>query len=506
MARRCLIKGGQGRKPFEIKDFSGGLVTKSPPKNIETRFSVDCFNVYSEGAILRRRDGISVVNPTAVSGDGNGLYNWIRGSATTNQWLMGVWGSALYKMDITAGVWDGTWDAITADAASGTAFSNSIVHFANFNGVLLISTDSWDTIQKITTSNASFFNMITGGSGTAPKAKFVFNWKNHAWFANVLNSEDQVVHSSVNSYNNFTGSLFGANTLLTENDIGITGGFILNGRLYITKAFSIHRFTYTGSPSPLVDIRTIKSVVGTRAHRTIKNVNTPEGEVVLFLGSNKKLYLCDGQDTQDISDAIDVTNGLSSVYMQAINEKIFSKCFAIVHEDLNWYELFFGIGTGTDDKPTHSIVYDYRIKSFWPMTNRNFTYGSISDNGSGKRVAYVQGTAGKAYALGSTNSDDGTAIGYRWTSEKIGQPILLQRIDEIEVETDIVACRPSFAWRGDWESDWVTQTMSSGTNSHNWASNRIDNMIQFRISGSDTSAPLKLWTILGSERAIGGGK
>lgn len=500
------MKGGSGRKSFEMKDFSGGQVTKSPPKNIEPRYSVDCINVYSEGAVLRRRDGISVVNPTAVSGAGNGIYNWFRGSATTNQWLMGVFGSALYKMDITGGVWDGTWDPIVADAASGTAFSASTVYFANFNGVLILSTDSWDEIQRMTTSNSSFFNIITGGSGTAPKAKFVFNWKNHAWFANCLNSEDQVVHSSINSYNNFTGSLYGSNLLLTENDIGITGGFILNGRLYITKAFSIHRFTYTGSPSPLVDIRTIKSVVGTRAPRTIKNVNTPEGEVVMFLGSDKKLYLCDGQDTQEISDAIDVSNGLTSVYMQAINEKIFNKCFAIVHQDLNWYELFIGIGTGTDDKPTHSIVYDYRLKSFWPMDNRNFTYGNISDNGSGKRLAYVQGTNGQAYALNSTNSDAGTSISYRWTSEKMGPPMILQRMDEVEIETAVAACQPVFAWRADWESSWVTQTMASGTNSHNFALNRIDNMIQFRITGNDTSVSPKFWTILGSERPVGGGK
>lgn len=500
------MKGGQGRKPFELKDFSGGLVTKAPPKNIETRYSVDCFNVYSEGAILRRRDGITAVNPTAAAGAGNGIYNWIRGSATTNQWLMGVWGSALYKMDVGSGNWDGIWDPIVADVASGTAFSASPVYFSNFNGVLLISTDSWDEIQKMTTANASFFNVAVGGSGTAPRAKFVFNWKNHAWYANCLNSEDQVVHSSVNSYNNFTGSLFGSNTLLTENDIGITGGFILNGRLYFTKAFSIHRFTYTGSPSPLVDIRTIKSVVGTRSPRSIKNVNTPEGEIVLFLGSNKKLYLCDGQDTQEISDAIDISNGLTSVYMAAINDKIFNKCFAVVHEDLNWYELFIGIGTGTNDVPNYSIVYNYRLKAFWPMHNRNFTYGQISDNGSGKRVSYVQGTNGKAYLLNSGNSDDGAAIDYRWTSEKIGQPILLQRMDEIEVETDVVDCQPTFAWRADWESTWVTQTMRANTNSHNWSPNRIDNMIQFRISGSDTSNSFKLWTILGSERPVGGGK
>ena len=503
------MRGGSGRQSFELKDFSGGQVSKAPPKNIDPKYSPDCFNVYSEGAVVRRRDGIAVVNSTAASGAGNGLYNWVRGSATTNQWLVGMWGASLFKMDITAGVWDGTWDAISVHSASGTAFTTAggIAYFANFNGVLIISNEGRERVQKMTTSDTSYFNIEVGGTGTAPLAQFVFNWKNHAWFLNCSGSEDQVVHSSVNSYNNFTGSTYGANNLLTENDLGITSGFILNGRLYAMKAFSIHRFTYTGSPSPLVEIRTIKSVVGTKSPRTVRNVSTPEGEVILFLGSNKKLYLCDGQETQEISDAIDIaTNSVASVYMQAINEKILNKCFAVVHEDLNWYELFFGVGTGTNDQPTHSIAYDYRVKSFWPMTNRNFTYGNISDNGSGKRVVYTQGTIGKAYLLNSTNSDDGVAIDYRYTTGKMGKSILLSRIDEVEVETDIVSCRPTFAWRADWETNWISQTMSSGTNSHNWSPGRIDNMIQFRISGSDTSAPFKLWSIIGSERAIGVGK
>lgn len=501
------MKGGPGRKPFELKDFSGGQVTKSPPKNIDTKYSVDCLNVYSEGAMLRRRDGIALLNSVATTGEAHGIYNWIRGSDTTAQWLMSFWGSNLKKMDVVGGAWDGTWDAITADAASGTAFSSATMYFANFNGVLLLSTESRDHIQKITTADSSYFNVEVGGTGTAPLAKFVLNWRNHAWYLNCSGSEDQIVHSAINSYNNFTGATYGANNLFTENDIGITGGFLLAGRMFATKAFSIHRFTYTGSPSPLVEIKLIKSTVGTRSPRSVKNVMTPDGEVVLFLGSNKKLYMCDGDSVTDISDAIDISNGLSSVYMQTINADALEKCFAVVHEDLNWYELFICIGTGTADTPTHSIVLDYRTKAFWPMGNRNFLAGYVSDNGAGRRRVYVQGTTnGKAYLLNSTNSDDGTAIDYRWTSEKLGQSITLQKFDEIEVETDVVACRPTFAWRADWESTWVTQTMSSGTNSHNWNPGRVDNMIQFRISGSDTSAPFKMWTILGSERVVGGGK
>ena len=501
------MKGGKGRESFEIKDFSGGQITKSPPKNIDTKFSVDCLNVYGEGAMLRKREGISILNVTAATGNGNGFYNWVRGSDATAQWLVSFWGLNLMKMDISGSAWDGTWDALSADAGSGTAFTASTMHFANFDSVILMSTEARDVVQKMTVTDASYFDVLTGGSGTAPQCKFIFNWKNHAWYVNCQGSEDQVVHSSVNSYNNFSGSLYGTNTILTENDAGLTGGFTLNGRLYLTKRSSIHRFTYTGSPSPLVDIREVKSTTGTRSPRTIKNVDTPEGEVVLFLGSNKKLYLFGGQDSQDISDPIDITNGLTSVYMQAINAQALNNCFAVVHSDLNWYELFICVGTGSDDTPTFSLVYDYQLKAFWPMGNRNFTYGNIADNGAGKKVAYVQAsTSGIAYLTNSTNSDAGDAINGYWTSEKMGVPIMLQKMDEVEVETDTVACTPTFSWRADWETNWVDQTMASNTNSHNWSPGRIDNMIQFKIADNSTDAAFRVWTILGSQRAVGGGK
>ena len=491
------------RQPFEIKDFSGGLVTKSPYKNIDPRHSVDCENVYSEGAVLRKRLGITLVNPTAASGQGNGVYNWFRDSSS--QWLLGVWGTALFKMDVVSSAWDGSWDAVVAHSASGSAFTGGFVHFANYNGVLLMTTENRDTPQRMTSAESSYFNLITGGAGTAPAAKYCTVWKNHAWFLNLTGSEDRVVHSGVNSYNEFTSDTYGTNDILTDGDIGITGHYQFYGNLYTTKKWSIQKWTYTGSVSPLVSISYLNTRIGTQSPRTIQNVNTPEGERVIFLGTNRKLHIFDGYDALDISDKIDVSNGLANVYMQNINAKTLNNCFAVVHADLNWYECFVCVGTLTT--PTYSIVYDYVLKSFWTMSNRNFTYGAISDDGGGIRKVYAQHVSnGKMYVLNSSTSDDGTSINSWWTSSKLGQSITLQRIDEIEVETESVVCTPTFQWRADWETAWVSQTMAASTNSHNWAPNRIDNLIQFKIVDDSTTASFKIWTIIGSQRGIGGGQ
>lgn len=500
--------GASGRKNIEIKDFSGGLVTKCPPKNIDSKFSVDCLNVYAEGAMLRKRGGISVVNPTAATGGGYGLYNWVRGSATTNQWLIGFWGSSLLKMDVVGTAWDGSWDTIVADSAAGTSFGTGTLSqmcFANFNSVLLMTNENWDVPQKMTTSDASYKNLITGGSGTCPNAKFVTVWKNHAWFLNCTGSEDKIVHSAVNSYNNFDGSTAGSHTLLTENDIGLTGWFDLAGKLYVTKTWSIHRFTYTGSADPLVQINIVKNSIGTKSPRTIKVIRGVEYGMVMFLASNKKLYMFSGSDVAEASDSIDTSNGISLVSMQSINAAALNNCFAIVHEDKNWYELFVCMGTSTT--PNYSIVYDYIQKSFWPMGNRGFTAGCIANDGAGGWRAYAQeATTGSLYLLESGSSDNGVAINGYWTGQKIGVPTELQKIDQVEVETEAVACTPVFSWRADWESAWVSQTMKANQNSHNWGPGRIDNLIQFKIADNSTTATFKLWTIIASNRMIGGGK
>ena len=109
------MKGGGGRTIVEVKDFTGGQVTRPPEKGIDTKFSVDCLNVYSEGLVLRRRDGFSVENGTATSGQGNGFYNWVK-NATDQQQIV-YFGSTLSYIGLTSGSWDGILNTISADSA-----------------------------------------------------------------------------------------------------------------------------------------------------------------------------------------------------------------------------------------------------------------------------------------------------------------------------------------------------------------------------------------------------
>lgn len=327
----------------------------------------------------------------------------------------------------------------------------------------------------------------------------------------VSDNSDRIQRSAVSAYNDWDGTNSGTNDIVTPGDIGLTGSFVLNDRMYVTKKWSLHRFTYSGS-TPLVDIKEIRRTVGTNSPRSIQNVEVPGmSEVVLFLGTDRQIYMFDGYESNPISDVVSINNGLSSVYTKNINTQALDKVFAVNHSDLGWYELFVPIGSAT--VPNYSIIYDYRNKSFWAFDNRYFRAGAVSDDGSGQRKVYAQAnTLGYACLLNSGNNDiitdanTSADINGYWIGGKVGQNITLSKMDELEVETESVVCTPIFRWRADWDTAWTSKTMSASSNSHNWDPGQIDNYIQFKIEDNSSDNSFKLWSINMAQRVLGGGK
>lgn len=318
----------------------------------------------------------------------------------------------------------------------------------------------------------------------------------------VTDFSDRLQRSKSGTYDTWTGGDSGTNDITTAGDVGLTGSFILQDRMYVTKAWNMYRITYTGSV-PLLDIKQIKTVVGTRSPRSVKNVDLPgSGEIVIFLGTDRNIYVFDGFSSTPISDIVQLNNGVATVYTNNINTQALDKVFAINHSDLGWYEIFLPIGDAT--VPNCSLVFNYRNKAFWPFFNRNFTCGNVSDNASGDRIVYVSGaTNGLTYQLNSTTSDDGAAINGYWTSFKLGQEYSLAQFDEISIITDSVNCTPTFSWRCNFETTYVTKTMKANTNKHNFAPERKDNLIQFKIQDYSTSAAFKFWHAKVLDRGIG---
>lgn len=430
-----------------------------------------------EGTYSLKITGVGSVSqtismPSGISGQSAYIGGWIKPTSGAQYQLVVTDGASTYPSPIFTGA-STDWEYRTLQFTAVSSATNIVVNLKTISSNTYYL-DSFSLIPAGTVAYSSDFS-------------------------------DRAQRSAVGIYNDFDGTDSGTNDIITPGDVGLTGSFILNDRMYVTKAWSIHRFSYTQS-FPLIDIKQVKKTVGTKSPRSIRNVDTKEGELVIFLGSDKRLYLFDGLTSVSISDEMTVNNGLSSVYFDNINASALDKVFAIVYQDLGLYELFVPIGGATT--PTHSIVYDYNLKSFWPWSNRVFTSGDVSDNGSGARVVYaLASTAGQICLLNSGNSDNGSSIDSYWTSTRIGSSLKLNRIDEIDVETPSQLAAPTFTWRGDYETNFVaTQSIASGKYSHSFAPKRIDNLIQFKIADNTTTASWKIWAITMTERLIGVGK
>jgi len=415
----------------------------------------------------------TMATPSAVSGTSFYVAGWVKPPS-----------SGQYSFYVTDGV--NTYSSSVFSGAS-TAWEYRYLQFTTASSVTNITVNM--NVVTSDTFYADSWALIPAGT-VAYSSDF----------------SDRVQRSAIGFYNDWSGTDSGTNDIVTPGDIGITGNFILNDRMYVTKAWSIHRFTYTYS-FPLVEIKQVKKTVGTRSPRSIKNIDTPDGdgEMVLFLGTDRRLYLFNGAASLSISDEMNPSNSLSNVYFDNINSAALDKVFAVIHKDKNHYELFVPMGSSTT--PDFSIIYDYVLKSLWPASNRNFTYGDVSDNGNGLRRVYaLASTAGQIALLNEGNSDNSSSINSYWTSIRLGTSLKLNRIDEINVETPSQAAAPTITWRGDYESSFVaTKSISSGTYVHLYAPGRIDNLIQFKIADNTTTAAWKVWSITLTERLIGVG-
>ena len=396
---------------------------------------------------------------------------WTQGSSGTPYYLRVIHGTAITTGSTISG--NGAWqyNSLAFTPASGTTAVRAVV------GVASVGTVYIDQASVIASSVGITDDL-----------------------------SDRIQRSDVGDYTSWSGGDSGTNDIRTDGDIGLTGSAILGDKMFVFKKYSIHQFTYTGS-TPLVDIKIVASRMGTSSPRSIKNVEIPGvGEIIVFLGTDRMLYAFDGFELSPIGDPIFLNNSISSVYLQNINTAALDKVFAVVHDRFPWYEIFLPLGS--DVLPEDSIIYDYKAKAFFPQDNKVFKSGTIADRGDGLREVYcLETTTGIAVRTMSTNSDDATAINSYWVSGKIGKPTMLARIDEVNVTTESIASvSPTFDWRADYETSYVSNTIPVSTNNRNYSIGRIDNFIQFRVAQNTVAPSFKLWSIVGLTKALGHGR
>ena len=492
-----------------LDDFSGGFLASYPTFK-DYKYSPYCLNVHSNMfKSLQRRNGYPPLG-TSQSATANGITNYVR--SESEQYLVSLWGTTLKKMDVVTSAWDGGWDTITA-SANGTALSSAFMYNTIFNGDLVITTEGRDVPQKYDPNDNSgeYTNLHYGGTGTAPSGKHCITWHDFVWIANTAANPDRLMRSA--NADHTTWSAIDYDEFPTPRDVGISALAILHGRLYVFKRFSIHRVTYAGG-TPLLDIKQVKSWVGTASSRSIQNIDIPgQGEVLMYLGTDMQIYKFDGYNTTPVGTSILEYNGISTYCLvgdgstYGINPAKLVNVHSAVYPQKHWYVLFFCLDN--DTTPSDAFVYDYLSGAFWPFHFANaFTASCSADNGAGQRKIYTAGV-NYSWLFDSGNSDNSaTAINAYWDTMKLSATAetYLKKVEQLRLSTKSVACTPTIASRVNWDSSYDTaDTLVTATNTHIIDVPKIGNLLQFRFADNSTNPSFELYKLELMAQEIGGG-
>ena len=337
----------------------------------------------------------------------------------------------------------------------------------------------------------------------APQGKYIIPWYSYLWIANTTEDSDFIYRSEVYDQTTWLGNYY---IIDTPGDVGVTALAVLRGKMYIFKKFSIFRVTFLGG-NPLIDVKQLKSQIGTASPRTVVNIETPDkGEVILFLGSDLQIYMFDGADTIPISESISTYNGISNYCMfsttsaNGVNAAQLIKCHAVNYTRRHWYVLYFCLGNSTT--PTDALVYDYYAKSFWPMHFANgFTCSMLSDNGTGQRFMYTAGT-NYSWLQDNGNNDDGTAISDWFSTGKLdfGEEIQKKELRTLNFTMSQVASTPLIQYRCDWEGTFDGSiantsgiTLSANTPTTTIDLPRFEEILQWKLTESSSNPA---WTLI----------
>jgi len=139
--------------------------------------------------------------------------------------------------------------------------------------------------------------------------------------------------------------------------------------------------------------------------RTAKVVAIPGvGEVIMYLGWDKKLRIFDGTDAQVVSIKFEKSNKQSDIYLDNINQAQLGNCHAILDTEQYLYRLF--IPNGASGGCNVRLDINYKNMSCSPHTNQEYLSSRIVEDSNGKKWTVVSDYNGTTYFLDRGNIDE----------------------------------------------------------------------------------------------------
>lgn len=218
------------------------------------------------------------------------------------------------------------------------------------------------------------------------------------------------------------GNLLGGGAAYTDyftltpapNDDETTDPFLLNGRLYVGTKYAIFRISFVGGVT-VFEFKQVISDIGI-VPGTAQTVITKQfGQVVLFLGTDKRIYMFDGANVKTISDLFYYSNVSTPIALDLIDDNYKENAFAIYDTTKRIYRLF--ITKKADSRNNYCMNIDVDTFAYYPFDNMQFAAGCMCFDSLLKPYVVCADYVGKLHKMFiDTNTDNGTAINEYFTS------------------------------------------------------------------------------------------
>lgn len=227
-----------------------------------------------------------------------------------------------------------------------------------------------------------------------------------------MNTEDHPMRAYYQSVSNLIGEAALYEDYFTftpaPNDDELTEPFLLNGRLYSGTKYSIFRASFVGGTT-VFEFKQVISDVGILPN-TLQVVVTKEfGQVAIFLGYDKRVYMFDGANLKTLSDLFFYHNKDTAIALDLIDDARKEQAFSVFDTRFRVYRLFVTRKAG--DTNYYCMNIDVDTFSYYPFDNMVFSAGAMCYDGLLRPVLVGLSYSGALYKLFvDSNTDDGDDI------------------------------------------------------------------------------------------------
>ena len=413
---------GKTIQSFDIADVSGGCNYSDDINALTKNMSPDSMNVeFFNGRIRKRKGCRQVASQSAGIYDENLAYDsdyrYDIGVPVTGVPIIGY---SLSDFSSTAGYhqqiahFDNTvvaYDRITSSYSTLRAEAPRVRSFdAKVKNWMIQTYQDYSTPYYWDGAAASMAVLTN-----APKFKRTIEFQGYLMGLNTSANKMRIYYQS-------TSDLLGMITAYTDyftltpgpNDDELSDPFLLNGRLYVGTKYSIFRVSFVGGVT-VFEFKQVISNVGI-VPNTAQAVITKEfGQVVLFLGTDKRIYLFDGANVKAISDLFYFHNNGTPISLDLIDDNYKENSFAVYDFTKRIYRLF--VTKRAQSKNYYCLNIDVDTFAYYPFDNMTYSAGDMCyDNLLHPYLCCIDYEGQLVQMFVDTNTDTGDTIDEYYTS------------------------------------------------------------------------------------------